>query len=94
MLRDTSLLFELIRISIGKQTTFSINPSRKEWDELFDLSEKHAISGICFAGIRKINIDGQIISEEVYLDWLDTAVQIQQQNELMNQCCVKAEKNF
>ncbi len=86
------LFFELIRISIGKQNHFPKGLPIEEWEGLYDLSVKHSISGICFAGIRKLNLNSQITPEGIYLDWLDTAVQIQQQNELMNKCCVKAEE--
>ena len=59
-------LFELIRITIGKQNNFSRILSSDEWQELYDLSQKHAIAGVTFAGVRKLQQSGLSIPPEVY----------------------------
>ena len=58
MSRNTHLLFELIRVTIGRQTGLSKIPSSDEWQELFELSQKHAIAGVTFAGVRKLQQNG------------------------------------
>lgn len=90
MSRNTHLLFELIRLTIGRQTCLSKIPSSDEWQELFDLSQKHAISGVTFAGVRKLQQNGVNIPSEVYWQWLGLVSQVQQRNEVMNAHCIEA----
>lgn len=90
MSRYTHLLFELIRVTFGRQTGLSKIPSSDEWQELLDLSQKHAISGVTFAGVRKLQQNGVSIPSDVYWQWLGLTSQIQQRNEVMNAHCVEA----
>lgn len=54
------LFFELIRIAIGTQDTLSLPPSKEEWKELYAMSKKQSLVGICFAGLQKLfNLDHQ-----------------------------------
>ena len=84
------LLFELIRVSIGRQNSLSRNPLSSEWQEAFELSQKHAIAGVTFAGVRILQLNGVIIPSEVYLQWLGLTSQVLQRNEVMNVHCVEA----
>lgn len=84
------LLFELIRVTIGRQDGLSKIPSSDEWQELYKFSVKHAIAGITFAGVRKLQQKGLSIPSDVYLRWLGFTTQVQQRNEVMNVHCVEA----
>lgn len=84
------LLFELIRVSIGRQNNLSRNPLSSEWQEAFELSQKHAIAGVIFAGVRILQLNGVIIPSEVYLQWLGLTSQVLQRNEVMNANCIVA----
>lgn len=54
------LFFELIRVAIGKQNTLSRPPSKGEWAELYAMSKKQSLVGICFAGLQRLyNEDNQ-----------------------------------
>lgn len=54
------LFFELIRVALGSQDTLSRAPSPKEWKQLYDMSKKQSLVGICFAGLQKLfNLDHQ-----------------------------------
>ena len=54
------LFFELIRVALGSQYTLSRAPSSKEWKQLYDMSKKQSLVGICFAGLQKLfNLDHQ-----------------------------------
>lgn len=90
MSRDTHLLFELIRVTIGGQKSLSRVPSSVEWQGLYELSLKHAIAGVNFAGARKLQQKGMMIPPNVYWQWLGLATQVQQRNEVMNAHCVDA----
>ena len=84
------LLFELIRVTIGRQNSLSRNPSSGEWRKLFFLSQKHAIAGVAFAGVRKLQQNGASIQTDLYWQWLGLTSQVHQRNEIMNAHCVKA----
>jgi len=90
MSRDTNLLFEIIRVTIGRRKSLSRIPSSEEWLELYNLSLKHAIAGVIFAGVRKLQQNGLSIPSDVYWQWLGLATQVQQRNEVMNAHCVDA----
>lgn len=90
MSRSTHLLFELIRVTIGRQNSLSRNPSSDEWQGLYGLCLKHAIAGVTFAGVRKLQQNGVNIPSEVYWQWLGLVSQVQQRNEVMNAHCVEA----
>ena len=83
-------LYELIRVTIGRHNSLSRSPSLEEWKELYDLSLKHAIAGVTFAGVRKLQQNGLSIPQDVYWQWLGLASQLQQRNEVMNIHCVEA----
>jgi len=84
------LLFELIRVTIGRQNGFSRIPTSEEWQELYEISQKHAIAGVTFAGVRKLQQNGASIPTDVYWQWLGLTSQVQQRNEVMNAYCVEA----
>lgn len=54
------LFFELIRVALGSQDTLSRAPSSTEWKQLYDMSKKQSLVGICFASLQKLfNLDHQ-----------------------------------
>lgn len=54
------LFFELIRVALGSQDSLSRAPSSKEWKQLYEMSKKQSLVGICFAGLQKLfNLDHQ-----------------------------------
>jgi len=71
------LLFELIRVTIGRQNSLSRILSSGEWQDLFALSQKHAIIGVTFAGVRKLQQNGQGIPSDLYWQWLGLSSHIQ-----------------
>lgn len=85
-----NLLFEMIRVTIGRQNSLSRNLLSDEWQEAFELSQKHAIAGVTFAGVRKLQQNGENIPSEVYWQWLGLTSQVYQRNEVMNTNCVVA----
>ena len=90
-----TLFFSLIRLSIGTNDSLSRQPSVEEWSELYRMAMKQSLVGICFVGVRKYMETAKQSGEKtsiplkVYYQWLGTAAQIQQRNELMNRRCVE-----
>lgn len=85
----TQLFFELIRLSIGNAESLSRPPSGEGWQELYDLSLRQALSGICFNGTSNIK-DTAICANlptELYYDWAGLSYQIQNFNIGLDRQC-------
>lgn len=81
------LFFDLIRVAIGEKDCLSRPPSKAEWMGLYSLAEKHALLGVCFAAVSKLEIHGEISESALYMKWTAMAAMIQQRNELLNKRC-------
>lgn len=80
------LFFELIRISVGKQKTFSHIPSSKEWEQLYLMAMRQTVLGICFKAVKET---AGSVPQPLYIRWLAMVANIQQQNEVMNRKCAE-----
>lgn len=91
-----NLFFELIRFSIGTQSSLSRMPSAKEWEQLYAMAQKQSLIGICFAGVKKLcNFEEEYyagMNEMLYLTWMGMAAKIQQRNEVVNRQCVELQQ--
>ena len=89
-----SLLFKLIRLSVGSGEVFSRFPTDKEWKQIYNLACKHCIVGVCFAALRYLGANtaesfARIgMNQKLYLTWMGMAVMIQQRNQIMDEQCV------
>lgn len=83
-------LFELIRITIGKQNNLSRILSPDEWLGVYELSQKHAIAGVIYASVSRLKQNGLNIPPDLYWQWLGLTTQIHQRNEVLNFCCIEA----
>ena len=94
------LFFELIRVAIGTQDAMPRIPTESEWEKLLDMAEKQSMIGICFVGLINLGANSDDgftkigMSEDLYLDWMGTAAQINMMNELVNQQCVELQKRL
>lgn len=88
------LFFELIRVSIGVDGCLSHTPKATEWQELYAMAKKQSLVGICFAGVQRLQRQSQIPPEALYLQWMGMAAKIQRRNEIVNQQCIKLQKNL
>ena len=92
------LFFELIQVAIGTHICLSHTPSADEWGELYAMTKKQSLIGVCFAGIQMLTINhpSSIInlSEILRLQWMGMAAKIQQRNEVVNRQCVDLQKRL
>lgn len=49
-----NLFFELIRVVIGNQVCLTRTPKVKEWQELYAMTKKQSLIGICYVGTHKL----------------------------------------
>lgn len=73
------LFFELLQVSLNARERLSRVPSPKEWNALFDDSERQAVSGIAFEGVKKLS-ETQRPPQVLLFEWIGLSEQIRQQN--------------
>lgn len=83
------LFFELIQVSLDLRPCLSHSPSADEWGELYSMTKKQSLVGVCFAGVQKLVNQRQEPPEMLYLTWMGMAAKIQQRNEVLNWQCVE-----
>ena len=62
------LFFELIRIALGRQDSFSHTPSEKEWYELFEEAKNQTLLGVLYDGLCKLSAE-QKPPRQLIIDW-------------------------
>lgn len=94
----TDTFYELLRCAIGTEATLSHRPDADEWAAVFQLAEKHSLLGVCFyAANRLVNQEEEDyggMAEDLFFDWMDSTVRIQQQNEILNRRCVQVSERL
>ncbi|MCH5174953.1 MAG: nucleotidyltransferase family protein [Prevotellaceae bacterium] len=83
-----SSFLQLMRIALGNAATLDAPLSAEEWEELFDMSTKHGVSGIAFSGVEKLPKE-QMPPLEVIMDWSAVAEYIEEVNRHQNSVSVK-----
>lgn len=82
------LFIEIFQVALGTRAGLSRNPTEKEWDELFDMSQKQAVAGVIFSALDKLSVHGQKPPSPLIYKWIGVSEQIKQRNILLNQKCV------
>lgn len=80
------MFFELLQVALGNRERLSCMPTPVEWLDLYDESERQAVTGILLHGIERLSAE-QRPSPEVLLQWIGVGQMIEQQNHQMNECC-------
>ena len=47
-----NIFFELLQIAVGNSTSLSRAPSADEWEQIYELSKQHTLTGIVFAAVE------------------------------------------
>ena len=64
------------------------------WQECYAIAAKHALLGVCFAGIIRIKAQKQVPPQDVYMKWFAISVHIIKKNELINKRCVELQSRL
>ena len=76
------LFFELLQVALGNRDELSRVPTRKEWINLYQQSEKQSILGIMLEGLERLP-EEQRPSQDILLQWIG-CVQIIEQDTIKN----------
>lgn len=86
------LFFELVKVSIGVKDSLSNMPTTEELNDLYNISLKQALVGICFNGIRKLKENNHIADNNIYVKWLGAASVVQKRNDELKKQCVEIQQ--
>ena len=76
------LFFELLQVSLGRNQHLSVSPSESQWEEIFSLAEKHALTGVLFDGVEK-ELEYEACTDEkcnVLYEWMGKVAILEQRN--------------
>lgn len=81
-------LFELLRVSLGKEEKLSKDMTEAEWQTLYKIAEDHAVVGVCMTGVERFCEQGKKPPQTLLLQWIGRTQLIEAQNKRMNEHCV------
>lgn len=87
------LFFELIRIAIGRQESFSHTPTDEEWRELFAEAKRQTLVGVLYEGLSHISAD-QKPPHQLLINWHATVQKIILDNKRVNHDTVWVSKRW
>lgn len=77
------LFFELIRIALGRQETFSRTPTDEEWHELFEEAKRQTLVGVLYDGLCRLSTNEKS-PHQLLINWHATAQKIICDNKRLN----------
>lgn len=90
-MNTAEMFFQLIQIAVGSKKCLTVVPSEEDWNKLYKMSFKQAISGVVFYGMQKLCKESpeqtENLTSELRMQWLVMAVRIQERNEQLNKRC-------
>lgn len=92
-MKHATRFFELIKISLGKQTQFLSAPTEEEWQELFLCTQKQMLIGVLFAGVQRLPVE-QRPPSDLLLNWYGLTEVIKKQNLVFYKQTVEASNYF
>lgn len=78
------LFFELLQVAIGTRDVLSCVPTDEEWYALYDLADKHSVTGLCFGAIEKMPRE-QRPPRALFMPWMGEAEGVKDQNGFVNE---------
>ncbi len=88
--------FRLLRVAIGTAQDLDGTPTAEDWQQLYLLAERQALTGIAFAGVQTLKRtcpdQVKLLPQALRMKWLASAVAIHERNELMNRRCAELQR--
>jgi hypothetical protein len=84
------LFFELLQVAVGNRERLSRVPTAVEWSDLYEESERQAVTGILLQGIDRLKAstdDTSNLPLELLLQWIGISEQIRQGNLSLTKRC-------
>lgn len=88
------LFYEIVQVAIGKRKSLSCNPSDEKWNELYNICQKQAVTGLVFDSLDKLYKQDQKPPIALLYNWIGANEQIILQNHIVNKRCVDVTNLF
>lgn len=81
------LFLELVKVALGNSSTLSRVPSDCEWQEVYKMAEKHALMGLLFSAIEKLNEKDKTEKPpmSLFYQWMGLVLNTETQNKRLNE---------
>lgn len=93
-MKQNHLFLELLQVLTKKKIKLSQTPSDDVWQQLFVIAQKQALTGVCFAAVKRLYQQGQVPPKDVLFKWIAAAETIKQRNSKLNDQCRKLQNKF
>ena len=87
------LFYELIQVALGNREELLRIPTDDEWSDIYDESEKQAVTGVMVAGLERLPKE-QRPEQELLLQWIGISEQIRQDNLRLNKCSKQLQRKL
>lgn len=88
------LFYELIQVALGVRSGISQTPSEQEWEAMFEMVEKQAVTSIAFLALAKLSAEGIRPPLQVLYEWVGMSEKIKAQNRVLNKRCCEITRVF
>lgn len=91
------LFFELLQVAVGNRERLSRVPTAVEWSDLYEESERQAVTGILLQGIERLKAstdDTGNLPLELLLQWIGFSEQIRQGNLSLTKRCKELQRKL
>lgn len=92
---NTSLI-HLIQYTLHPEMTVPQSPSEQDWYAIYEEAKRQSLIGLCFYGVQHFRLAHPecTIPDNLRLQWLSQAVQIQKRNEILDTHCRQLQKEL
>ena len=88
--RQQELMFELLQIALGQRESFTCDPSKQEWEKLYEMTCKQAVAGVAFYGLELLGQKGIKPPQVLLLKWIGQCeMLVRQRNAELDRKCVE-----
>lgn len=85
------LFYELLQVALGHKGYLSHTPTEEEWYNIYKLSERHALLGVIFYGVRKSGLRPPL---QLLFQWIADNEVVRHSNEIANMAVQKVCRYF
>ena len=88
-----SIFCQLLQVSVGARDCLSRSLDEDEWQVLFEMASKQALTGILFEGLRKLPQE-QWPKRSIVLRWTMAAEDIRRRNVRTTEVCIRLRESL
>lgn len=82
-----NLFIELIQVALGVRLSFNRVPTESEWQDIYLMAEKHALVGLLFSAVEKLNEKEKSFMPPMplFYQWMGIVLNTEAQNKRLNE---------